>query len=38
MSDVLLFVAELVGLWCVGFAGGFLITRFKEAVAAASSE
>jgi len=37
-SDILLLVGELVALWCIGFAGGFVLTRFKEAMTYAGSD
>ena len=31
-SDIALFAAQLVSVWCAGFAAGFVITRFREAM------
>lgn len=31
-ADVGWFVGYVVSAWCVGFCGGFLITRFKDAI------
>jgi hypothetical protein len=31
-ADTLELIAQLVGLWCIGFAGGSLLTIFKQAM------
>lgn len=35
-ADVALFCGQLVSAWSVGFAAGFVITRFKEALSHAA--
>jgi len=31
-NDSGLWVAKLVASWCIGFAAGFILTRFREAI------
>lgn len=31
-ADIALLVGQLVSCWCAGFAAGFTITRFREAM------
>lgn len=31
-SDLALFVAQLLSLWAAGFAAGYVLTRFRDAV------
>jgi len=31
-ADIVLLVGQLVGAWAIGFAGGFVITKFRDAV------
>lgn len=34
--DIALFCGQLVSAWAAGFTGGFIITRFKEAMSHAT--
>lgn len=31
-TDIALLIGQLLSSWCVGFAAGFTITRFREAL------
>lgn len=35
-TDIALFCGQLVSAWAAGFCGGFILTRFKEAMSHAS--
>ncbi len=35
-TDIALFCGQLVSAWAAGFTGGFIITRFKEAMSHAT--
>lgn len=31
-SDLALYCAQMVSAWVIGFAGGYILTRFREAI------
>lgn len=35
-TDIALFCGQLVSAWAAGFSGGFILTRFKEAMSHAT--